>query len=164
MVTVQGVQCVCWDWVICLDVSCVFSMSYFYWPPVWPTYELLQVLHFNLYISVDFTLFSGIISWSWMYIVYCILYIVLLVRKAIFKVVFLNKLVTLCISGLWYILTTPTHRQHQHTVSPPHTIIHPLCLYSVPGGKVNNLRGHSIGHSKQKTLYKHVSYSERFPR
>jgi hypothetical protein len=34
----------------------------------------------------------------------------------------------------------------------------------VPGGKVNILGGHSIGHSKQKTLYEHVSYSERFPR
>jgi hypothetical protein len=32
------------------------------------------------------------------------------------------------------------------------------------GGKVNILGGHSIGHSKQKTLYEHVSYSERFPR
>jgi hypothetical protein len=42
-----------------------------------------------------------------------------------------------------------------------------LCYTSiqgVPGGKVNILGGHSIGHSKQKTLYEHVSYSERFPR
>jgi hypothetical protein len=31
---------------------------------------------------------------------------------------------------------------------------------------INVLRGHSIGHSKQKTLllYVHVFYSERFPR
>ena len=41
---------------------------------------------------------------------------VLLVRKAIFKLVFLNKLVILCVSGLWYILTTPAHRQYQHSV------------------------------------------------
>ena len=34
----------------------------------------------------------------------------------------------------------------------------------VPGGKVNILGGHSIGHSKQKRLYEHVSYSELFPR
>jgi hypothetical protein len=34
----------------------------------------------------------------------------------------------------------------------------------VPGGKVNILGGHIIGHSKQKTLYEHVSYSERSPR
>ena len=34
----------------------------------------------------------------------------------------------------------------------------------VAGGKVNILGGHSIGHSKQNTLYEHVSYSERFPR
>ena len=39
-----------------------------------------------------------------------------------------------------------------------------MYLYSVPGGKVNILGGHSIGHSKQKCLYEHVSYSERFPR
>jgi hypothetical protein len=37
-------------------------------------------------------------------------------------------------------------------------------IQSVPGGKYNILGGHSIGHSKQKTLYEHVSYSERFPR
>jgi hypothetical protein len=27
---------------------------------------------------------------------------------------------------------------------------------------VNILRGHSVGHSKQKSVYVHVSYSERF--
>ena len=37
-------------------------------------------------------------------------------------------------------------------------------IQSVPGGNVNILGGHSIGHSKQKCLYEHVSYSERFPR
>ena len=30
----------------------------------------------------------------------------------------------------------------------------------VPGGKVNILGGHSIGHSKQKCLYEHVPYSD----
>jgi hypothetical protein len=39
-----------------------------------------------------------------------------------------------------------------------------LHIQGVPGGKVNILEGHSIGHSKQKTLYEHVSYSEPFPR
>ena len=39
-----------------------------------------------------------------------------------------------------------------------------LSMQGVPGGKINVLGGHSIGHSKQKTLYEHVSYSERFPR
>jgi len=34
----------------------------------------------------------------------------------------------------------------------------------VPGGKVDILGSHSIGHSEQKCLYKHVSYSERFSR
>jgi hypothetical protein len=37
-------------------------------------------------------------------------------------------------------------------------------IQGVPGGKVNILGGYSIGHSKQKTLYEHVSYSERFSR
>jgi hypothetical protein len=35
-------------------------------------------------------------------------------------------------------------------------------IQGVPGGKDNILGGHSIGHSKQKTLFEHVSYSERF--
>jgi hypothetical protein len=39
-----------------------------------------------------------------------------------------------------------------------------LIIQGVPGGKVNIMGGHSIGHSKQKTFYQHVSYSERFPR
>jgi hypothetical protein len=36
-------------------------------------------------------------------------------------------------------------------------------IQSVPGGKINVLGGHSIGHSKQKIVYEHVSYPERFP-
>jgi hypothetical protein len=32
-------------------------------------------------------------------------------------------------------------------------------IQGVPGGKDNILGGHSIGHSKQKTLYEYVSYS-----
>jgi len=46
----------------------------------------------------------------------------------------------------------------RYTVCPSHGI------QGVPGGKVNILGGYSIGHSKQKTLYEYVSYSERFPR
>jgi hypothetical protein len=37
-------------------------------------------------------------------------------------------------------------------------------LQGVPGGKVSILVGHSICHSKQKSVYVHMSYSERFPR
>jgi len=37
-------------------------------------------------------------------------------------------------------------------------------VQGVTGGKVNILGGHSIGHSKQKCLYEHMSYSERFQR
>jgi hypothetical protein len=38
-----------------------------------------------------------------------------------------------------------------------------LCIQSVPGGNVNILVGHSIVHSKKKSLYEHVLYSKRFP-
>jgi hypothetical protein len=37
-------------------------------------------------------------------------------------------------------------------------------MQDVPEGKVSVLGGHSIGHSKQKIVYVHVSYSERFPK
>jgi hypothetical protein len=33
-------------------------------------------------------------------------------------------------------------------------------IQSVRGGKVNILKGHSIGHSKQKRVEVHASYSE----
>ena len=61
--------------------------------PVWPTYELLHVLHFNLYMPLELILFCGILSWSSSYMV-------LLFQKDIFKLILLNKLVTLCVSGL----------------------------------------------------------------
>ena len=54
-----------------------------------------------------------------------------------------------------------------HTHIYTHTYIYVcvyVCIQVVPGGNVNILGGHSIGHSKQKCLYEHVSYSERFPR
>ena len=74
-------------------------MSYSYQFPVRPTYELLHVLQFNLYMPLKFILFSGIPSRSW-------LYMVLLVRKAIFKLGFFNKSATLCMSGLRYVTLT----------------------------------------------------------
>jgi len=43
-------------------------------------------------------------------------------------------------------------------------LFRPPYIQDVPGGKFNILGGHSIGHSKQKCLFEHVSYSERFPR
>lgn len=62
--------------------------------------ELLRVLH--LYKPLEFILFNGILSRSWLYMVLYILSqnMMLLVRTAIFKLVFRNKLVTLCTSGL----------------------------------------------------------------
>jgi len=67
--------------------------------PVWSTYELLHVLHFDLYKPLEFILFRGILSRSW-------LYMALLVQTAIFKLVLFNKLVTLCMSVLWYVKVT----------------------------------------------------------
>jgi hypothetical protein len=37
-------------------------------------------------------------------------------------------------------------------------------LQRVTGGNISILGGHSIGHSKQDSIYAHVYYSERFPR
>ena len=37
-------------------------------------------------------------------------------------------------------------------------------IQGVPGGNVNVLEGHSISHSKQKSVYVHVSYSKWFLR
>jgi hypothetical protein len=37
-------------------------------------------------------------------------------------------------------------------------------IQGVPGGKVNIVGGHSISHSKQESVYEHVSYFKRFPR
>ena len=71
-------------------------VSYFYPFPVRPTYDLLHVLNCNLYMPLQFTLFSGILSHNW-------LYIVLHVLNAMFKSVFFNKLVTLCMNRLYYI-------------------------------------------------------------
>ena len=52
--------------------------------PVWPTYELLHILHFNIVMPLGCISFSGILSRSW-------LYIMLIVQKVIFNLVFLNK-------------------------------------------------------------------------
>jgi hypothetical protein len=64
--------------------------------PVWPTYELLYVLHCHFYMPLHFILLSGILSRIW-------LYMLLLDRKVIFKLTFLNKLVPLCMSRLWHV-------------------------------------------------------------
>jgi hypothetical protein len=47
-----------------------------------------------------------------------------------------------------------------------HQALDPIArtIQGVLGEKVNILGGHSIGHSKQRSVYVHVSYSERFPR
>jgi len=44
-------------------------MLYSYWLSVWPTYELLQVFHFSLYICHEFVLFCGILLHIWLYMV-----------------------------------------------------------------------------------------------
>jgi len=64
--------------------------------PVWPTHDLLHILHCNLCIRLEFILFCGGLSHSW-------LYMALHVRNAMFNSVRLNRLVTLCTSGLWYV-------------------------------------------------------------
>jgi hypothetical protein len=53
------------------------------------------------------------------------------------------------------------HPFHQKRVA---LLIPNANIQNVPGGKVRILGGNSIGHSKQKIVYVHVSSSERFPR
>ena len=61
--------------------------------PAWPTYDLLHVLHCNLYIPLEFILLCGVMSHNLaVYSVIC--------SKSIFKSVLFNTLVTLCMSGL----------------------------------------------------------------
>ena len=63
---------------------------------VWQTYDLLHILHCNLYIPLQFILFCGDLWHSW-------LCMALHVRNVMFRSVRLNRLVTLCGSGLWYV-------------------------------------------------------------
>jgi len=79
-------------WIYLVCSRCRISIE----PTVWPTYDLLHVLHCNLYMPLEFILFSGILSHNFMYIV-------LHTRNAMFKSILLNKLVTSRISGLWYV-------------------------------------------------------------
>ena len=76
--------------LMCLMFSRCRTLIYY---TVCPTYELLHVQNFDLYIPLEFILFSCILSWRW-------LYVVLLDRRATFNLVFLNKLLTFCLSGL----------------------------------------------------------------
>jgi hypothetical protein len=53
---------------------------------------------------------------------------------------------------MYSLFTWPPHKKNRF-----HSYIQDL-----PGGQVNIMGGHSIGHSKQY-VYGHVSYSEQFP-
>ena len=69
----------------------------------------------------------------------------------------------------WYIFTFLDYWIYKNRIGLPpfYVFFYILEFYniqSVQGGKVNILGGYSIGHSKQKILYEHVSYSQRFPR
>jgi hypothetical protein len=68
-------------------------------PPICPTYDPLHVLHCSVYIPLEIVLFCGTLSRKW-------LYTVLFVRKATFMLVCLNRLVTLCMSGMRYVNVT----------------------------------------------------------
>ena len=57
--------------------------------PVCPTYELLQVLHFIRHMQLEFVLFCCTL-------LQICLYTVLVVKKSVFKLLYLNKLVTVC--------------------------------------------------------------------
>jgi len=76
-------------WIYLVCSRCRISIE----QPIWPTYDLLHVLHCNLHMPLEFILFSGILSHN-------LLYIVLHALNAMFKSILLNKLVTSCTIGL----------------------------------------------------------------
>ena len=65
--------------------------------PDCPTYARLHVLHFSWHMPLWLGLLALLES-CW--------YIVFVGRKVIFRLVLLNRLVTLCIEGLWYVKVT----------------------------------------------------------
>ena len=83
---------------LCCCILCVHDVV-FLLNPVWPTYELLHVLYFSLYMRLEFYF----IEW---YSIAELVDMVLLVRKDIFKSVFFNKLVTLCMRCLRQVKAT----------------------------------------------------------
>jgi len=89
---IEDVQCICRDRVVCFYIMYVFIVPYCYCFPVWPTYYVLHVLHCNPHITLEFVLSCGVLSCSWLYMV--------------LHVVHLNRLGTLCMSGLWYLNVT----------------------------------------------------------
>jgi hypothetical protein len=50
------------------------------------------------------------------------------------------------------------------SINPLKTMFHLINIQGVPRGTVNILGGHTVGHSKEKSVYVHMSHSERFPR
>jgi hypothetical protein len=88
---------------LCLYIMYVHGVLLLTILPVCPTYDILHVLHCSLYIPLEIALFCGVLSRNY-------LYTVLLVRKSMFMLVHLNRLVTLCTSGLWYVNVTHVFR------------------------------------------------------
>jgi hypothetical protein len=87
----------------------------------------------------------------------------------------LNKSCSECERAMWRCVCTSGHLHYSsplvtnvefihHNVDVRFQSVRLLYTQGVPEGNVNILGGHSIGHSKQKSVYVHVSYSERFPK
>jgi hypothetical protein len=82
----------------CFNVPFVFPM-YSYWSASLANRMNYYRFCILVHICHQSLLFCGILSQSW-------LYILLVVWKALFNLVYLNKLMPLCISGLWYVKVT----------------------------------------------------------
>jgi len=74
----------------------MFCIDLYIPPPVWPTYDLVHVLHCDLYIPLEFILFCGVLSRNWFHMV-------LHVRNCMFTSILLNRSVTLNMSGLRFV-------------------------------------------------------------
>ena len=79
--------------VVCFHIYLIFSRCLISIDlPVRPTYDLLHVLHCNLYNPLELNSFCGVLSHNWFIRYY--------IFETLFKSVLLNRLVTLCMSGM----------------------------------------------------------------
>jgi len=93
---VQPMQFVCQIWVVCFYISSMFLVPNFQRPVSLAYIQTVTCFAFNLYMPLVFFMSCGDLLFRWLYKMVAAL-------KAMFKLVFRNRLVTLCTSGQWFV-------------------------------------------------------------
>jgi hypothetical protein len=88
---------ICWCGIIIFYIADVLLITCGYWSSRLSYVDRLHVLHLSWYIPLGLAV-SGFCDTCW--------YLVLEGRRAVFRLVCLNRLVILCIVGLWYVKVT----------------------------------------------------------